>query len=125
MLKYLFTVVYEDSTKFKQPPEDISAIDPKRSAFFDIRQDDVMLFSLDDTEHLFEVDLRDGEFSVDGVYFFAQIPPSGAKLRLIYFRRHRYHFTAGLEEIGHEIEYHFGWQCTHEGKNYQQTLILT
>lgn len=125
-LKYLFGVHYKDNSEFLQTSEDVSATDPTRSAFFDIRQDDVELFALrsNDEEFSYIVDLRDGHFEAGGMPFYAQIPPCGAKLRLIYFRRHRHHFNAGMQEIGHEIEYHFGWQTTYEGKNYQQTLIL-
>jgi len=124
ILKYLFGVHYKDGSEFFQTPWDISETDPTKSAFFDICQPEVELFQLDGEDHRYVVDLRDGHFEIDGVPFFAQVPPEGSELRLIFFRRHRHHFTLGMEEIQHEIEYHFGWQTTHEGKNYQQTLIL-
>jgi hypothetical protein len=127
-LKYLFGVEYFDGTQFYQTPEDISTTRQCGSAFTDVRQAEVRLFQLAhvETHDRYLVDLADGHFEVGGLAFFAQIPPVGAVLRLIYFRRVRIHFTTGdpPQEIAREVEYHFGWQTTYEGKNYQQTLIL-
>jgi hypothetical protein len=130
-LKYLFGVHYKDGSEFFQSPSDVSSTDPKRSAFFDVRQDEVELFQLrgdprgQKAGRAFVVDLRDGHFEIDGAPFFAAVPPAGSTLRLIFFRRHRHHFNIGMKEIGHEVEYHFGWQTTVEGVNHKQTLILT
>ena len=125
ILKYHFGVLYNDGDEFYQNDADDSALKPGGSAFSDVQQDEVQLFQLADAEHnRFLVDLRDGHFDINGQTFFAQIPPPGAKLRLIYFRRRRIHWNLAGEEIGQECEYHFGWQTTHEGKNYQQTIIL-
>jgi hypothetical protein len=125
VLKYLFGVHYKDGTEFFQTPEDVSTTNSLKSAYYDVRQEDIELFQLNGEGATYLVDLRDGHFEIDGVPFYAQIPPEGSELRLIYFRRHRHHFNIGMDEVKHEIEYHFGWQTTHEGKNYQQTLILT
>lgn len=127
-LKYLFGVHYKDGTEFFQTSEDISSRDPTRSAFYDVNQEEVELFQLNNVEgHTYLVDLRDGHFEIDHIPFFARIPPTGAVLRLIFFRRHRRNFHVGLEgpeQLSHEVEYHFGWQTTVEGCNIQQTLIL-
>lgn len=126
-LKYLFEVEYSDGSFFEQTTEDISTTRAGGSAFTDVRQEEVLRFHLIDREDSAYVDLDDGSFVVNGLRFWPQQPPPGATLRLIYFRRRRIHIQMGGEEpvqVGNECEYHFGWQCTHEGKNYQQTIIL-
>lgn len=127
-LKFLFGVQYLDGTQFYQTQEDVSTTRVGGSAFTDVIQDQVHIFQLAnaETHERYVVDLSDGHFEVGGLAFFAQIPPPGAVLRLIYFRRTRIHMQVGSgEEIAREVEYHFGWQTTHEGTNFQQTLILT
>jgi len=128
-LKYLFGVSFSDGSEFFQGPDDVSATDPLRSAFYDVvpRLDEVELFQLEGEGHIYLVDLRDGHFEIDGVPFNAGDPraqlPADLSRRLIYFRRRRHYFQNGVE-ISHDVEYHFGWQTTWEGRNYQQTLAL-
>jgi hypothetical protein len=132
-LKYLFGVQYLDGSQFYQTQEDKSETREGGSAFTDVNQEQVHIFQLANweaaavdmhTPERYLVDLTDGHFEVGGFPFFAQIPPVGSKLRLIYFRRTRIHMQIGGEEIAREVEYHFGWQTTCDGRNYQQTLIL-
>lgn len=123
-LKYLFNVRYKDGTFFSQNPEDVSATDPKRSAFFDVKQDQVTHFELVGNGNSFIVDLADGSFYINGVQIFLHDNFELTDFRLIFFRRHRHHFTLGMQEVGHEIAYHIGWQCTYDGKNYQETIIV-
>lgn len=129
-LRYLFGVQYADGSEFFQTPEDVSSQDPKRSAFYDVRQEDVRLFQLlhvDDSRRRYVLDLSDGHLEVDGVPLFGIIPPPEARLRLIYFRRHRHHFQTGpglLEELSHEVEYHFGWQAEVDGQNIKQIFVV-
>jgi hypothetical protein len=134
-LKYLFECHFNDGTQLLQTSEDVSKIDPTRSAFYDVvqRLDDVSVF------HLFEnypgysslnlvVDLKTGLFSLNGVPFLASDPsqsiPADAKFRLVFFRRHTHTNNIGGNEISHDVEYHVGWQTTVDGKNYQQTIAL-
>lgn len=130
-LKYLFECHFNDGTRLLQTPEDVSSIDPTRSAFYDVVQRlvDVDAFVLTEpgvTSLI--VDLKTGIFSLNGVPFLAsnpsQVIPPNSKFRLVYFRRHTHNHNMGGEEIGHEIEYHLGWQTTVDGKNYQQTIAI-
>jgi len=127
-LKYLFIAEYTDGTFFKQTPEDVSAIDPKRSCFYDVLNSGktVRRFSLVDESDICSVNLEDGYFDVNGKRFFAgKILPLPAKLRLIFYREHTHKFNREeTEELSHEIDYVIGWQTTIKGKNYQQIIRI-
>jgi len=127
-LKYLFGVHYSDGSEFFQTPDDVSATDPIRSAFYDVDLDRVELFQLEGDGHKYLVDLRDGHFEIDGLPFIAgdpRVQPIGQELRLVYFRRHRESQHSDGTTSSAPVEYHFGWQFTVDGKNYQQTLAVT
>lgn len=131
-LKYHFEALFFDGSIITQTPEDISALDPIRSQFYDVvqRMDEVHRFSLTDGKNVYLVDLTDGHFEINGITFNTQDPsnvPPASKWRLIFFRRHQHHFRVGTtEEIGHTIEYHIGRQTTTpQGKNYQQTISIS
>ena len=152
-LKYLFGVHFKDGSEYFQGSEDSSLLDPaKRTAYYDISKqdeqgniicrgpedafpnlvwarDDVELFQLEGEGHKYVVDLRDGHFEIDGIPFFAKIPPPNSILSLVFFRRRRIHqhnqvMDGELKTVGmsQECEYHMGWQ-TIDGKA-SQTLIL-
>ena len=137
-LAYLFECHYNDGTVFQQNPEDISAVDPTRSAFHDVanRIDDVIVFGLFPTDpenlHTYAVDLRTGKFFVDeneiGVQNPTVVIPDDAKYKLIFYRKHTHTITVGaseFKELGHDIEYHIGWQTTDsKGQNHQQTISV-
>lgn len=133
-LKYLFVVEYFDGKVFEQPKEDVSTQDPKRSAFFDVDQQQVARFSLVDQESpdieghrpYVGVDLEDGHFEVNGKAFFLHDEPF-KDFRLIFFRRHRHHFTSSVEENlkeqSHTVTYRIGWQTNDkDGKNHQRVM---
>ncbi len=132
-LAYLFECHFSDGTILQQTEEDLSAVDPTRSAFYDVAQrlDDVEVFGLFNDDHTIVVDLRDGHFEIDGLPFKVvgqdELPEGDHKFRLIYFRRHRHTVAMGEglpEELAHTIEFHVGWQTTIDGKNYQQTIAV-
>jgi hypothetical protein len=129
-LKYLFRARFSDGTKIQQTPEDQSTIDPRRSAYFDVlrRIDDVVSFSLENSEAWYSVSLEDGRFSAQGVIIEAQPcgkpeMPAGGKFKLIYFRDHTHTFVMGGEN-SHEVAYRFGWEYTVGDKTWTQTLVL-
>ena len=130
MLKYLFTATFSDDTSIQQTPEDVSLVDPKRSAFYDVLQriaagDKLIGFSLTDGTHTASLDLITGQFTINGLPFGCypdKMPTPEADYRLIYYRRHQQHFTLNYQEVGHDIQFVFGWQTTIAGKNYQQTI---
>jgi hypothetical protein len=130
-LKYLFTAIFPDGSTLSQTPDDESAIDPKRSAFYDVLQrlQEPIRFTLAGDGHTYSVDLKSGEFTLDDPFTWMErddLPTPDASFRLVYYRQHRHHFKAGSnEEVGHEVTYCMGWQATIEGKNYQQIIGIS
>lgn len=127
MLKYLFTAGYKDGTIYQQNVEDKSITEPeKRSCFYDVDQEKLAYFVLKGDGHEYGVDLRDGHFEIDGIKFFMHEVPL-KDFRLVFFRQHTHHFNVGAvgqEETSHEIVYRLGWQCTVNGKNYQEIMQI-
>lgn len=131
-LKFLFEAVYKDGTIYTQGAEDSSLFVEGKNAFFDIYYqpfkplEDLVEFRVTGTEtnNTFSVNVQDGSFAVNGLRFEVgePLPDPKAKRRLIFFKRHFHHFNVGMEQKGHEIQYHIGWQTTIKGKNYQQTI---
>lgn len=127
-LKYLFTATFPDGTTFVQNPEDVSMLDPNRSAFYDLLESHkpIARFDLTGDGRTYGVDLQTGEFLIGGAYQWMEhdaLPEPHDDLRLIYYRQHRHHFKAGSnEQIGHDVTYCLGWQANHEGRNYQQVI---
>jgi hypothetical protein len=137
-LKYLFTAIFSDGSFIIQEPSDVSKIDPTKSQFYDVklREDDLIEFvlysSVDD--HTISVRLDTGTFMASNnslnnpVIFSAgdlrnNFPPD-TKYRIIFLRRHTHTFSSDNIELGHDVEYIIGWQCTVDGKNFQQTMIV-
>jgi hypothetical protein len=135
MLKFLFEAHFSDGSQIQQTPEDISATDPTKSAFYDVAQrlDDVVYFGIFNPSRPTEtyvVDLKNGHFEICGVPITAHqqsaenFPPD-TKFRLVYFRKVTRHFNpADMLETGVEMAFHIGWQCTVDGKNVQQTIAV-
>ena len=125
MLKYLFTAVYKDGTVFKQNENDVSYIDPQRSAYYDINQDELAAFGIESEKDAIVVDLQDGSFQINGVAFQAHDQLVDNR-RLIFFRRHTHQFNTELDEIDHAVEYCIGWQGNdpNTGSNIQRVLYI-
>jgi len=138
-LAYLFTAYFEDGSTIKQTFEDVSILDSKRSAFYDVKQRDKepVLFVLTKVSDgsRYSVYLKTGQFHVQNLgipdaKFFVEIPPrptSEVPLRIVFFRRHWHQFNVGkggARAISHELAYCIGWQCTYEEKNYQAKIML-
>lgn len=141
MLKYHFTAIYKDGSTYKQNEEDVSTTDPKRSCYFDVKQEELKAFMLYDEHNVFLVNLENGSFEINGVLFvmheghvkkvsdgrggIKEIIVPLTDFRLVFFRRHTHSFLVGNEkneEMSHEIVYRMGWQCTVEGVNYQEVM---
>ena len=67
----------------------------------------------------YSVDVKTGEFNLNGVKLYFQFLPSEAKYRLVYFRRVQQVLKTGGSGGEYHLKYCFGLQCTHEGKNYK------
>ncbi len=127
-LKYHFTVGFQNGEIYSQAPDDVSVIDPTRSSFFDVQQQEnqgnpPVIFTLEDGENLYVVDLMDGHFEVNGSIFHMYDKPLTGPLRLVYFRRHLHSFYNGVHG-DHKIAYNFGWQATIDGENVQRVMTI-
>jgi len=132
MLRYLFEALYNDGTSLRQSQDDVSSVDPTRSAFFDVDHSKLLHFRLVRQESpvcFYAVDLRDGWFFVNGLPFRMHEYPV-TNIRLIFFRRHTHNFNANSdgtpgEETDHRVVYRLGWQGNdYEGKNVQHVMEL-
>lgn len=124
-LKYRFVAEYVDGTILQQNAEDVSAVDPKRSAYFDVDHSRLRAFALLGKEHNFLVDLQDGHFEVDKVVFSVHdakdaVPP----FKLVFFRRHQNSIKMDyrVEQNGdtlwqrtydptHRVSFRLGWEA--------------
>lgn len=144
MLKYSFTATFLDGNVIEQDPDnDVSKVDPKRSAFYDVleheKKSPLVSFVLKGEGHEYGVDLRDGHFEIDGVQFFMHeghlhSMPSGKKVmmpltafELVFFRNHTHSFEVsqkGNQEVSHQIVYRMGWKskarCGHDEQQIMQ-----
>jgi len=126
-MKYLFGCSYENKTYY-QREDDVSRTDETKSSFYDIKDKQIDRFWLNGEGNRYEVDLRTGEFAINGIKFKLHDDELDdkleGKLRLIYYRRHTHSFQ-GTNETSHKIEFHIGWQMTDEkGKNYKQIIRI-
>lgn len=111
-LKYLFTVEFTDRTSFKQEKDDVSKLDPKRSAFYDIENNGkkIKKFTLGKLFDKWSVDLITGEFTHNGYKFqLEENPTSGKKKALVFFRQHQ-HDTVNGQETDHRVIYFIGYK---------------
>lgn len=128
-MKYLFTAELADGTVYQQDASDVSKTDPLRSAYYDIRDADILRFTLTDTtcpSETASVDLVDGSFSIKGKRFFIH-KDEDAQLkdfRLIYFRRNVHTRVIPTDERSHSVTFYIGWQATHNDKNYKRIIEL-
>lgn len=127
MLKYLFEVEYKDGLTYSQNEQDISISNPLKSCFYDIKQNEVKIFSLKGNSHNYLVDLIDGHFEIDGVPFRFH-NETLKDFRLIFWRQHTHMVNvsnSSLKELSHKIIYRFGWQTNNEkGENIQRIMEI-
>ena len=118
-LKYLFTVKYSDGSIFEQNPEDVSQIDPQKSAFYDVLESgkQVEIFSLSDGVNTYSINLKNAKFYLNNKAFIFpdKLPQRGDVMELVFFRRHT-HELNGDEELSHEIIYYLGYKLNGEEK---------
>lgn len=125
MLEFLFVAELYNGEIYKQTPLDVSLTDPKRSAFYDIKDKKIKRFTLIGRGHIFTVDLTNGNIEVDGNVMYSKPPPQKTDLRLIYYRQVQQRLVIGEDGKGRQdpiIRYFIGWQATLKGKNYKFEL---
>jgi hypothetical protein len=124
-LDFLFVAETYNGVILKQPENDISSIDPDKSAFYDVLQNKIKRFSLVGKGMIFTVDLTDGHYEVNGNLMYSKLPPGRCELKLIYYRQVQQRLvigpegTPGLKPI---VRYFIGWQANYRGKNYQSEM---
>jgi hypothetical protein len=139
-LDYLFAAIFSDGMTIVQTAEDQSALDEKRSAYYDVvkAQEEgarLVSFGLFNQEgNVWSVSLLDGHFELNGVSFAAQpvsspvIPPGGI-FSLIFCRDHQQDFIVSsdgsMEEGEHRMVYRFGWKYSAQKKNWEQTIVIS
>lgn len=121
-LKYLFTAVYRDGGVYRQTALDRSITEPnKRSAFFDVKKDELATFALSGGDKTYLVDLQDGHFEEDGELIWQ--PSDEGMLfagphKLIFWRQHQE--TTDVV-VGSSTTYLLGW----EGEGHQHVMTIT
>lgn len=115
MLKYLFTVEYTDGSVFKQTKDDLSLLDPKRSAFYDVlhSKKDIHKFSIGRLFDKWTVDLKTGIFTHNGYKLQLEENPTGRRT-LEFFRQHQHDMSREGQETDHRITYFIGYKVGKE-----------
>lgn len=106
-LKYLFNVIYDDGTMFVQNEEDISARDPKRSAYYDVKLDKVYMFTLNSQDNSVQLNLLEGKFYPGG---YTVDNPGPKPYKLIFHRQHTHRFNIDNKELSHTVKYCIGYE---------------
>lgn len=119
-MKYLFGVQFQDNKTIQQTDDDKSLIDPSRSCYYDILQEEnrgnfPIKFCLTGNNSYYLLDLYDGSFEVGanseetGGKFYLYEPQEGG-LKLIYYRNVSISFTSAGTEECKTTTFNFGWQ---------------
>lgn len=111
-LKYLYVAKFADGKIYEQNEQDISVVNPEKSCFFDILQEQetnpVETFALTDGARTISLHLPSGRFESDSYSF--KLHDEGVPYfnkRLIFFRRRCHDMLSG-EELS--CKYILGWQ---------------
>jgi hypothetical protein len=128
-MKYLFKALFENNEIYEQNPADISIINPEKSCFFDVlekqKSNKLLAFALYDKENNeYLVDLRNGQFEINGKRIKLHEEDFLSDFRLIYFRKNTITFTQGIDKTNNSVEFCIGWQTTVNGINYKKTVFI-
>jgi hypothetical protein len=124
-LDFLFVAETYNGQIIRQPENDISPLDPTKSAFYDVLQQKIKRFSLVGKGMIFTVDLTDGHYEVNGAIVHTKLPPAKCELQLIYYRQVQQRLglgTDGTQKMEPIVRYFIGWQTNYRGKNYKFEL---
>ena len=126
-LDYQFVCHYEDGTKLHQ---NVDKKDEKH--FGHIDQKKLERFELVGKGKSYSVDVKTGEFNLNGTRIYFDELPVQEEFKLIYFRRVQVKLRPGRMEMlegvpypdQYSLRYCFGLQCTYKGKNRQVLLWI-
>lgn len=118
-MKYLFGVQFLDGTFLEQTPQDVSKINPLKSAYYDILQEEEkgnppVKFCLVGEGCSYLVDLYDGHFEAgiggeQGAIFWLYRPLDNL-VKLIYYRDVSFSISSDFSDSHKDIVFNFGWQ---------------
>ncbi|HEX2910397.1 MAG TPA: hypothetical protein VH186_06280 [Chloroflexia bacterium] len=127
-LEYLFTAEAKNGNIIKQHSDDVSRIDPTRSAFYDVLQNlPLKTFSLVGKGHVFTVDFEKFQIRINGGVNQCPYPPAGSRVTPIYYRdviqigenqtqiektliSHLFKFHTQTKHINSIVRYRIGFQ---------------
>lgn len=119
VLKYLFVVKFEDGTIYEQDEHDKATIADRGSSFTDVlelsKKSPVEQVALTDGEIVYMLDMKTGDFSVNGVgpFRFHDKDVPYFNKRIVLFRRRYVDPMTGIEDAN-LIQYALGWQANLE-----------
>lgn len=122
-MKYLFSAIYKDGSRYNQNPQDVSIQDPLKSCFYDIDQARLKEFILYNDTDEYKVDIESGLFTVNGAAFCLH-DRQVSDMRLIYYRENKIVFTMGASSREHQVKFCFGWQGDVDGRNVKYILKI-
>jgi hypothetical protein len=131
-VKYLFRAYFEDGTQLDQPPDDSSAIDPQRSASYDLRvrsQGDALaqlVLLARSGRAVASVHQKTGLFMISGLGFLmpgAPLPKGfawveGDPAQGSYYRTHRHHLNLVEGQTVHEVAFVIGTKAEAGVRNF-------
>lgn len=118
-LDYEFVCHYDDGSEMKQ---NFNRRNEKN--FGDIDQNRLETFELVGKGKRYGVNVRTGEFNLNGVKVFFEDLENGEDYRLIYFRRVQAHISGFAEKDSEVLSYCFGLQCNVDGRNRQKLIWI-
>jgi hypothetical protein len=140
---FLFTAEFEDGHIIEQTEQDVSTIDPERSAFYDVLSypSPLVRFTLGGDGVSYGVDLTTGHFILDGVREIRPFHPSElpfVNMQIFYARtvqqklevtskvndKHESEITGIAPQEGHIVFYYLGWTATSHGKEVRHIITI-
>jgi len=124
-LEYLFVCHFNDNSCIRQTQDNVSSIDPSKSAYFDVAQriTEVSKFQLYNGKMSYTVKMQSGEFIVNGTRLFLDDDSADITQReLIYFRRVR-RTVSPMGETA-TTNYHLGWRTVDYTFPRERTIII-
>lgn len=113
--KTAWEVIYNDGSVFRQYEED-----GKENVFRDINQEKMVVFNLYHNGKYISLNIKNGSFFLNGLYYKTDISELDKNYRLIYFARKR----KVLGGEGDTNTYFVGYQVTIEEKNHKRMVSL-
>lgn len=116
-LKYYWVAIYKDGSVLEQNEDDVSTQDPLRSAFYDVKQDELKAFGImseGEEDNWFGIDLETGQFDTSHAkqygFSFTLANPGPKPYSLVFWRQHTHNFNVEYIEQEHIVRYILGYK---------------